>query len=542
MYHRVRYAAPPVGNLRFAAPQTPAANRSETIQATEYPPFCPQTGASKETPQEYGFISQPGTEDCLFLNVFAPANAKRLPVFFWIHGGGYGLFSSGGLDATPFINTNDNQFIAVTIQYRLGAFGFLPGDDVRNGGALNAGLLDMNFALQWVQRHISKFGGDPTRVTIAGESAGGAAAMYQAMAYGGKQQPLFQNIIAASPWIPYQYNYNDAIPNNVYADFVSAAGCSSATDRLKCLRTVNSEVLQKASAQVSEAGPFGTFAFLPVTDNIFVMKRPTEALLSRSIAGKRILTTNLANEGVPLSPPTAKTLSAFRDYVSTTFPRFSKADKAALEGQYSYEGCDRDTDPEDPLFSTSGTGYPTAVNQSIHATGQQQRLFNVFAEYAFDCPAQWLASAFPTAWRYQFSLDPAYHGYDLNALWSAGQTSPGRDFIHAFQKIWGNFVVHNSPVISITDAKGENAGATVPIGLFGKIQWPQWTEANPKMMSLNSTGGVAVWNPVTENLKYDTYTDPGMTNQFKLVDGRSWEGGRGKRCDWWKSMAAKVPY
>lgn len=91
--------------------------------------------------------------------------------------------------------TNGNDFVSVIIQYRLGAFGFLSGDDVKQEGALNAGLLDMNFALQWVHSHIEKFGGDPERVTIAGESAGGAAVMYQAMAYGGAQNvSLFNNV------------------------------------------------------------------------------------------------------------------------------------------------------------------------------------------------------------------------------------------------------------------------------------------------------------------------------------------------------------
>ena len=90
---------------------------------------------------------------------------------------------------------NDNGFISVIIQYRLGAFGFLSSEDVKKGGALNAGLLDMNFALQWVQKYASKFGGDPSRVTIAGESAGAAAVLYQSMAYGGKQKDnLFQNV------------------------------------------------------------------------------------------------------------------------------------------------------------------------------------------------------------------------------------------------------------------------------------------------------------------------------------------------------------
>lgn len=93
------------------------------------------------------------------------------------------------------MTTNNNGFISVIIQYRLGAFGFLSSEDVKANGTLNAGLLDMNFALQWVQTNIKSFGGDPKRVTIAGESAGGAAVMYQAMAYGGAQNSsLFQNV------------------------------------------------------------------------------------------------------------------------------------------------------------------------------------------------------------------------------------------------------------------------------------------------------------------------------------------------------------
>jgi carboxylesterase type B len=349
-------------------------------------------------------------------------------------------------------------------------------------------------------------------------------------------------VITLSPWIPNQYEYDDEIPVKAYDDFAEAAGCADAPDTLQCLRDADTMVLQNASAKVSEAGPFGTFAFLPVTDGTFVQKRPTEQILSKSLKGKRILSSNMANEGVPLSPPNSKTLEGFRKYIDITFPGFSDADKAVLEEQYSYKGDDQDTDPSDPLFATSGTSYPSAVNQSSHATGQQQRLFNVFAEYAFVCPSYWLASAYPQSWKYQFSVPPAYHGYDLNALWSKTQTTPGRDLIKAIHKIWGNFVTANNPVITISEAKGTKANATVPVGTYGRINWPQWTESSPTLLSLNTTGGVAVFHPVTEHLRYYTYSDPGMTNQFKLADGRKWEGGRGNRCDWWKSQAAKVPY
>jgi hypothetical protein len=81
--YSIRYAAPPLGELRFAAPQKPAKNRT-TTPATVDPPICPQTGASSETPAAYGLTSALGNEDCLFLNVYAPANATNLPVFFWI--------------------------------------------------------------------------------------------------------------------------------------------------------------------------------------------------------------------------------------------------------------------------------------------------------------------------------------------------------------------------------------------------------------------------------------------------------------------------
>lgn len=92
------------------------------------------------------------------------------------------------------INTNDNGFIVVEMQYRLGAFGFLASSDIGANGALNVGLLDQRFAIEWVQKHITKFGGDPNRVTIAGESSGAGSVMFHAMAHGGADSGLFNNV------------------------------------------------------------------------------------------------------------------------------------------------------------------------------------------------------------------------------------------------------------------------------------------------------------------------------------------------------------
>jgi para-nitrobenzyl esterase len=169
------YAAPPVGDLRWKAPEPPAKWKGER-DATKY-------GARCEQSEDYGdmvFLDSGPSEDCLFLNVYAPADASRkskLPVMFWIHGGGY----SGGASSEPrhsgdFLPTKG--VVLVTINYRLGVFGFLATADMAkeaNGTAGNYGLLDMVAALQWVKGNIGNFGGDPDNVTIFGESAGSFA-------------------------------------------------------------------------------------------------------------------------------------------------------------------------------------------------------------------------------------------------------------------------------------------------------------------------------------------------------------------------------
>lgn len=113
-------------------------------------------------------------------------------------GGGYSLFGAT-YDPSVLMNRNNNGFITVEIQYRLGAFGFLSSKEIKEKGQLNAGLLDQRFALEWVQQYITQFGGDPNRVTIAGESAGAGSVMHHGLAYGGKESNLFNNVSILPP-------------------------------------------------------------------------------------------------------------------------------------------------------------------------------------------------------------------------------------------------------------------------------------------------------------------------------------------------------
>jgi carboxylesterase type B len=187
-YRGIRYAQDTSGTNRFQPPKHPLTNRNRTIQANAYPLNCPQ---SSNAPYKSGF-NFTGSEDCLFLSVYAAPNASALPVLVWIHGGGYGA-GQGNQDLSQVMGQNSNGFVGVVIQYRLGAFGFLAGDEVYNFGTPNAGIYDQHFSLKWVQKYIHLFGGDPSKVTIAGESAGGGSVMLQAMAYGGNEGTKYFN-------------------------------------------------------------------------------------------------------------------------------------------------------------------------------------------------------------------------------------------------------------------------------------------------------------------------------------------------------------
>lgn len=169
----IRYAAPPTGASRWQPPQ-PVPDKLATHRATAFGPHCAQPASA------YGVASD--TEDCLFLNVFRPntsytPTSPQLPVMVWIHGG---ALVAGESDAyNPVKLVNDGKIIVVTINYRLGYFGFLAtaGLDAEGHAAVNYGLQDQQFALAWVQANIAAFGGDPSRVTIAGESAGGLSVL-----------------------------------------------------------------------------------------------------------------------------------------------------------------------------------------------------------------------------------------------------------------------------------------------------------------------------------------------------------------------------
>ena len=197
----IPYAAPPVGNLRWRAPQ-PAAPWPGVRRTTAYGPACIQPLG--KSPDEFGDPG-PQSEDCLFLNLWTPklGPAAKLPVMVWIHGGAY-IQGAGGLpfyDGTPLAKRGA---VVINFNYRLGQLGFfahpaLQKEDPK--GPANFGLLDQIALLHWVQRNAVQFGGDPNNVTIFGESAGGKSVV--ALFASPLARGLFQKGIAMSnPALP----------------------------------------------------------------------------------------------------------------------------------------------------------------------------------------------------------------------------------------------------------------------------------------------------------------------------------------------------
>jgi para-nitrobenzyl esterase len=229
----IPYAAPPVGRLRWRPPQ-PAARWSGVRDATKFAPHCAQPASP------FGVASS--SEDCLYLNVFAPAGrkhgAKSRPVIVWIHGGSLSLGQSDDYDPAKLAADGT---VVVTINYRLGALGFLahPALADRPRGSSGAfGLMDQQAALRWVQRNIRKFSGDPRKVTIAGQSAGGLSVLAHVASPRGRG--LFARAIVQSGVALTQTPLDKA--QMAGEAFAAKVGCASQT--AACLRGLPLSIIQ----------------------------------------------------------------------------------------------------------------------------------------------------------------------------------------------------------------------------------------------------------------------------------------------------------
>ncbi|KAF8344962.1 alpha beta-hydrolase [Amanita rubescens] len=433
----MRYAAPPTGSLRWRAPQPPASTSGVQFANTQ-PPICyniqsgfglaptnpyinesSQVAAGNATSRLDKRSAQlQSSEDCLFLNVFTPSvnETELLPVLVYIHGGGYVTGDAAPYDGNHLIQESGKRVVIVVFQYRLGLFGFLSGNAVKQGGDLNAGLLDQHFALQWVQRHISKFGGSPDKVTIWGLSAGAGSVLQHVIAQNGNTQPpLFRGAITSSTFLPSQYPYNGVVPEAVYNEVVSQAGCSSSQDTLHCLRNADIGLLDSVNSRISANAFYGTVIFVPVVDGTFITERPTEVLQKGKVNGEMLLSFTSSNEGFIFINQN-NTLSVV-DYVAQLFPLFGQKEIDATAAQYA--------------------GLGTPFEQVTAITG----------ESIFVCPTYLLQRGFRgRSFKGEFAIPPGYHGSDAPYYFPSGPPPYNNQvFIDAFGQAFTDFIVALNP-------------------------------------------------------------------------------------------------
>jgi para-nitrobenzyl esterase len=312
----IPFAAPPIGNLRWQPPQ-PAANWKGIRPAKDFGSHCIQSGSYPDM-----IFHDPGpSEDCLTLNVWTPANAKpgTLPVMVWIYGGG---FVSGGTSE----NRQDGQFLAhrnvvvVSMNYRLGIFGFFAHPELTaespHHASGNYGLLDQTAALAWVQKNIAAFGGDPSNVTIFGESAGStsvSAQMASPLARG-----LFAKAIGESGGA--LYGSGPTFPPRESLEQHNAAFARSAfnTSTLADLRKLSADdILHAATAKTTPPPP----RFGPDTDGYFLPDSVPSIYAAGNQAHVPLLAGWNADEvrGQVLLAPSKTTVGSFAVSAQTEF-------------------------------------------------------------------------------------------------------------------------------------------------------------------------------------------------------------------------------
>ncbi|KAK7099063.1 neuroligin-4, X-linked-like [Littorina saxatilis] len=261
-YYSIPYAQPPVGPLRFHGP-VPNHAWTGTRDATVPGPMCPQRPLYHTSAND----TSVGTEDCLYLNVYTPkvssANSGPLPVMVWIHGGGYYLGGANFFNGTQLASKG---VVLVTINYRLGALGFLSTEDGASIG--NYGLLDQLRALRWVRDTISSFNGDPNDVTIFGESAGSSCVSLLVITRAARG--LFTKAIQESgsslgPWA-IRLLGTEPEPKTQAHTLASRLGCH-VTDSIRlvaCLRTKDPRVIVETQSKMElENDNRLTFAPIP---------------------------------------------------------------------------------------------------------------------------------------------------------------------------------------------------------------------------------------------------------------------------------------
>ncbi|KAJ5347355.1 Carboxylesterase [Penicillium brevicompactum] len=393
----IPYAQQPVGNLRFTVPQSLNTSWDGVRDAKEYSDICVGYGTDS--------IWYPQSEACLTLNVIRSSSAKsdsKLPVGVWIHGGGF--YQGSGADErynmSEIVENSykiDKPFIAVTLNYRVAAWGFLSSSQVSGSGNTNLGLRDQRLALQWVQENIAAFGGDPEKVTIWGESAGAMSVGVHLTAYGGRDDKLFRAGIMESGGSITARPGNDTSFQGYYDDLASKVGCSDVIDSLQCLREVPFEKLNTA---LNSTDGSSYYSFWPVVDGDLIRNWASIQLDRHDFIKVPIIAGTNTDEGTAFGPRGINTTDQWYEYLTDGGLNFQTPPSIAKRILELY--------PDDP-----SQGIPESLgDERVPSNGHQWRRTSAFsgdwsmhANRRRQCEA-WAESSTP-AYCYRFNVHSA---------------------------------------------------------------------------------------------------------------------------------------
>jgi para-nitrobenzyl esterase len=439
-YLGIPYAAPPVGPLRWMPPAAPAP-WSAPRDASAFGAVCPQPPRGDGVLAMGAGLKQ--SEDCLFLNVFAPHGASHAPVMVWIHGGAHRFGSGSGpiYDGTNFAK---DGVILVSINYRLGPLGYFAHPALTKAAAPNAplgnyGQMDQIAALRWVQRNIAAFGGDPHNVTVFGESAGGSSILYLLATPSAKG--LFAKAIVESGggWFGAG---GLADKETDGAAFASKAGLDGANATPEQLRAIPVEKTFDMPAALG-FGPFVDGRLIPVS--------PTRAFATGAAIDVPLIIGSNSFE--------ASLMQSFAIPPDRIIGRLTPAARQV----YAADGAD-----------------DTALAQAV------------FTDSVMGAPAHWVAgqeAGGAPSWLYHFSyvasmqrgrVPGARHGSEIPYAFSTGSALASRFGIVLTQEDTAmEHLVHSCWVGFAKTGKPECAGQT----------WPAYTPASDTLMEFGPKSG-----------------------------------------------------
>jgi len=434
----VPYAQAPVGNLRWSPPVS--LRWTGTFNATAYGPSCAQAPGYYlgESCRAYTRGKCLGyAEDCLNMNIWTSSTTSAKPVMVWVHGGCFvsGSASSLGYDGTNLVSTQD--VVVANIQFRLGAFGYLASDSLRSrdplGSTGNYGLMDNVFALQWIQTNIAGFGGDPTRVTIFGESSG-AGQVSQLLGIPESWPYYHRGIMESGTGSFWTYMNLEAASVN-FKKVLTNTDCSSHSGQtqVSCLLNASSS---KVSSAVSVVPCIDGCTWAPVVDGVYV--RDETVNLAR--AGK--LKPNVSIIAGFNLDDGAMFVSGFPDALTSMSSR-------SLKSYYSGRFGSNASSTLQATFPVPSVSNPDWLSNYFSSADECE------TDFSYACSAQWVSSAVgsfgSTAYMYQFSEPTSYgltlHGDDIGYVFGtiSNPTASQSNVASTMTKYWANFAKYGDP-------------------------------------------------------------------------------------------------